>query len=347
MRDILPDLENWLKNDQEIAVATVVSTWGSSPRPVGSKLAVTRSGRITGSVSGGCVEGTVIEECTSVLDSGQPSLLEFGVADDLAWDVGLPCGGRIQVFVEPFSAYKQVYPTLKKCLQEQKSCALVTYIKGPPASYNNKLLVFEDGRTIGDLDIDRYGVDLLPVIIETLNDGKSKHLDINENTALLIEAHPAQARLIIVGAVHTAEKLVPLAQTLGFDTIVIDPRSAFNNRERFPDAGELVVEWPDEALDGIVLDNSTYVVILTHDPKIDDPALLAALRSGARYVGALGSQRTNQKRTLRLREAGLSDEEIARLYAPIGLDLGGRRPEEIAVSILAEIVQVRNKKPER
>jgi len=342
MRDILLDLEIWIKNGEEIALATVVSTWGSSPRPVGSKLAATRSGGIAGSVSGGCVEGAVIEECLSVLDSGQPSLLSFGITDDLAWDVGLPCGGKIQVFVEPFSAYEAVYSSLKGCLQDQKSCALVSYIQGSTGRYNHKLL-FEDGGTQGDLKIDKYGVNQIPALVEILKRGKSKSLEINEDTTLLVEAYPAQARLIIVGAVHTAEKLVSLSQVLGFKTIVIDPRRAFNNRERFPDADELVLEWPGEALEDIILDSSAYVVVLTHDPKLDDPALLFALRSEASYIGALGSQRTNQKRLGRLRSAGLSEGELARLYAPIGLDLGGRRPEEIAVSILGEIVKVRNK----
>ena len=347
MRDILSDLETWLENGEEIALGTVVSTWGSSPRPVASKLAVTRRGGITGSVSGGCVEGAVIDECASVLDTGQPSLLSFGVADDLAWEVGLPCGGKIQVFVEPFSAYQAVYPSFIQCLKDQKSCALVTCIKTPTGEYNRKLLVYENGESVGDLDLESYGTDLLPQVLEILRSGKSARLDIDENTAMLVEAYPAQARLVIVGAVHTAEKLVSLAGVLGFKTIVIDPRSAFNHRERFPDADELVQEWPDKALEDIGLDKSSYVVVLTHDPKLDDPALLAALRSDASYIGALGSQRTNQKRSQRLREAGLSEQELERLFAPIGLDIGGRRPEEIAVSILAEIVQVRNQALER
>jgi xanthine dehydrogenase accessory factor len=346
MRDILPDLEIWLKNSEEIALATVVSTWGSSPRPVGSKLAATRSGGIAGSVSGGCVEGAVIEECLSVLDSGQPSLLSFGIADDLAWDVGLPCGGKIQVFVEPFSAYEDVYSSLKGSLHDQVSCALVTHIKGSPGGYNRKLLLFEDGRSQGDLEINQYAGIQIPVLIEILKHGKSKSLEINKDTTLLVEAYPAQARLVIVGAVHTAEILVSLARVLGFKTIVVDPRRAFNNRERFPDADELVPEWPSEALEAIQLDSSAYVAVLTHDPKLDDPALLVALKSGARYIGALGSRRTNQKRLDRLRAAGLSEGELGRLYAPIGLDLGGRRPEEIAVSILGEIIKVRNKAPE-
>jgi len=345
MRDILPDLEQWLNNGEEIALATVASTWGSSPRPVGSKLAATRSGGIAGSVSGGCVESAVIEECLSVLDSGQPSLLSFGIADDLAWDVGLPCGGKIQVFVEPFSAYKEVYSSLKRCLRDQVSCALVTYIKGSPEGYHRKLLLFEDGRAQGNLEINQYAGIQIPALVEILKRGKSKSLEINEDTTLLVEAYPAQARLVIVGAVHTAEKLVSLARVLGFKTIVVDPRRAFNNRERFPDADELVLEWPGEALENVRLDSSAYVVVLTHDPKLDDPALLVALKSGASYIGALGSQRTNQKRLGRLRAAGLSEGQLARLFAPIGLDLGGRRTEEIAVSILAEIVNVRNKTP--
>lgn len=342
MRDILPDLEMWLNHGEQIAVATVVRTWGSSPRPIGSKLAATHSGGITGSVSGGCVEGAVIEECLSVIETKIPKLLKFGIADETAWDVGLPCGGKIEVFVEPFSAYESVFDTFKGFLEQQKACALVSYISGSPDGYNHKLLIFDNHQTLGDLEIGKNVEDLLPILSDTLKAGKSSAVDIDEETTLLVEVYPSPDRLIVIGAVHTAEKLVSLARVIGFETIVIDPRRAFNNRERFPDATELVLEWPDEALNKLALDRSAYIAVLTHDPKLDDPALLFALKSDARYIGALGSQRTNQKRIERLKEAGLTESEISRMHAPIGLDLGGRRPEEIAVSILGEIVKVRN-----
>jgi len=344
MRDVLEQLDTWHSEGREIAVATVVRTWGSSPRQVGSRLIATREGGIAGSVSGGCVEGAVIEECYAVLDSGQPSLLGFGVADEEAWQVGLPCGGTIQVLVEPFLAYKSIYQPFKNCLHEQIPCALVSYLEGSPVDFNRKLLLFADGSVEGDLDLSQYGKGALQEIKAVFHSGESQTLNPSDDVSLLVEVYPPRERLIIVGAVHTAEKLVSLAQVLGFETIIIDPRRAFNNRERFPEASRLITEWPNEALEQLELTSADYVVILTHDPKLDDPALLVALRKPARYIGALGSKRTNQKRLARLVEAGLTDAELNRLHAPIGLDIGGRRPEEIALSIMAEINKVKYKR---
>jgi len=344
MRDVLEQLEEWHGEGQEIAVATVVRTWGSSPRQVGSRLIATRDGGIAGSVSGGCVEGVVIEECLVVLDSSRPSLIGFGVADEEAWQVGLPCGGTIQVFVEPFSAYQSIYPVFKKYLQEQIPCALVTYLEGPPGGFNHKLILAAGSAPEGDLDPDRYGEGIFKQIEAVFQSGESQILNPSEDISLLVEVYPPSERLIIVGAVHTAEKLVSLAQVLGFETIVVDPRRAFNNRLRFPGASALIAEWPDKALERLELSRADYVVVLTHDPKLDDPALLVALRSQAGYIGAIGSVRTNRNRLERLRESGVTEAELSRLHAPIGLDIGGRKPEEIALSIMAEINQVKYKR---
>ena len=344
MRDVLNSLETWRQNNEEIAVATVVKTWGSAPRPVGSKLVLTRSGGIAGSVSGGCVEGAVIDEGRSVLDTGKPSLLTFQVADEEAWDVGLPCGGTIQVFVEPFSALDGIYGSLKQHLENRRPIAVAGTLKGPPEYINRKLIVLEDGRIEGDLIIPGQTNLIVSTALEMLGKETGGILDLKE-TSLFIEVYPPTPRLIIVGAVHIAEKLVSIARTVGFDTVVVDPRRAFLTRERFPHASEMVPEWPSEALLGMVLDNSAYIVVLAHDPKLDDPALQVALRSKARYVGAIGSRRTNQKRIERMRAAGLTDEQIARLYAPIGLDISARLPGEIALSIMAEVIHVRNTPP--
>lgn len=341
MRDVLDSLETWRQNNEEIAVATIVKTWGSAPRPVGSKLVLTRGGGIAGSVSGGCVEGAVIDEGISVLDTGKPSLLTFQVADEEAWDVGLPCGGTIQVFVEPFSALDGIYGSLKQHLENRQPIAVAGTLKGPPEYINRKLIVLEDGRIEGDLIIPGQTNLIVSTALEMLGKETGGILDLKE-ASLFIEVYPPTPRLIIVGAVHIAEKLVSIARTVGFDTIVVDPRRTFLTHERFPHASEMVQEWPSEALAGMVLNNSAYIVVLSHDPKLDDPALQVALRSKARYVGAIGSRRTNQKRIVRLRAAGLSDVQIARLQAPIGLDISARLPGEIALSIMAEVIQVRN-----
>jgi len=341
MRDVLDSLEKWRQNNEKIAVATVVKTWGSAPRPVGSKLILTHGGSIAGSVSGGCVEGAIIDEGISVLDTGKSSLLTFQVADEEAWDVGLPCGGTIQVFVEPFSALDGIYASLKQHLENRQPIAVAGTLKGPPEYINRKLIVLEDGRIEGDLNIPGQTNLIVSIALEMLGKETGGILDLEE-TSLFIEVYPPTPRLIIVGAVHIAEKLVSIARTVGFDTIVVDPRRAFLTRDRFPHASEMVPEWPSEALPGMDLNNSAYIVVLSHDPKLDDPALQVALRSKARYVGAIGSRRTNQKQIERLRAAGLTDEQIARLHAPIGLDIWARLPGEIALSIMAEVVQVRN-----
>jgi xanthine dehydrogenase accessory factor len=219
--------------------------------------------------------------------------------------------------------------------------AVISVLEGAPERLNHKLIVFLDGRTEGDLDIPGQKDQMIRAALELLAQGTGGTLALEDGTQLFIEVYPPVPRLIIVGAVHIAEALVPMAALLGFDTIVVDPRGAFATRERFPTATELLREWPDKALSKMTLDGTAYVVTLSHDPKLDDPAMQIALPSDARYVGALGSRRTNTLRHERLLQAGLSEEHLARLHAPVGLPLGGRSPSEIALSIMAEIVQVR------
>jgi xanthine dehydrogenase accessory factor len=342
MNDVLDSLEKWRQGGEQIAVATVVETWGSAPRPVGSKLITTLSGGIAGSVSAGCVEGAVIHEGKAVVESGQPRLVSYGVADDDAWEVGLACGGTIRVFVEPFSALSGIYPALKRSLEARQPMAVVSVLEGAPEHVNRKLIVSLDGSTEGDLSIPEHAGRIVEAALEWLAQGTGGTLELDDETTVFIEVYPPVPRLVIVGAMHIAESLVTMANEVGFDTCVVDPRTAFNNEGRFPHADYRITEWPQKALPALGLDRSAYVVILTHDPKLDHPALQAALRSDARYVGALGSRRTNEIRRKRLREAGFGEEEIARLHAPIGLPLGGRSPAEIAVSIMAQVVQARN-----
>jgi xanthine dehydrogenase accessory factor len=336
VRDILADVEGWSAEGAPIALATVVETWGSAPRPAGGKMALTPDGRIAGSVSGGCVENAVVEAGKKTLASGKPQLLHYGVSDDTAWSVGLACGGTLDIYVERLDP--ELFAPVRDALHAEKPVAVATVIRGPEGELGKKLALFEDGIVTGGID-----EAALEQARAALSEGASRRVKTDAREIFVDVLLPAP-RLVIVGGVHIAITLVSLAKTLGFRTILVDPREAFGNEKRFPHADEIVKDWPDKALARIAPDGSTAIAVLTHDPKLDDPALLSALRSRAFYVGALGSRRTQEKRQARLREAGLSDEFLSRLYAPIGLPLGGRSPEEIAISILAQIVAARNRK---
>ena len=342
MLDVLDKLDQWRQDNEPLAIATVVETWGSAPRPVGSKMVITRSGGIAGSVSAGCVEGAVIEESAAVIHSGTPRLVEFGVADETAWEVGLACGGKIKVLIEPGFSFDLIYDSLKNNLIEKKPFLTLNYLQGMDEHMNRKLLVEPGGQQVGDLELPNGGDEVLKQALEMLDNEKGGTIQALNGAILFVEVHPQPPKLIIIGAVHLSEPLITIANTLGFETILIDPREAFASRERYPHADQLVQTWPDVALQEYQLDKSAYIVVLTHDPKLDDPALITALSSDARYVGALGSKRTNKKRMERLRSAGLNQNQLSRLHAPIGLELGGRSSTEIAISIMAEIVQVRN-----
>lgn len=344
MRDVLDKLDQWRQVQQEIAVTTVIETWGSAPRPVGSKMITTSEGGIAGSVSAGCVEGAVIQEALLVMEIGKPKLIEFGVADDTAWEVGLACGGTIRVFIEPGFALNSIYQSLADKIKQGESFVTINILEGHENVLNKKLLVQADGDIIGDLSLPEGTARIVEESLLFLERGESGVLTLPDRTRIFLEVYPPPSKLFIIGAVQLADPLISLANAIGFDTILIDPREAFATRERFPHVKMLIRKWPQEGLAEFVLDKSTYVVVLTHDPKLDDPALQSSLQSEARYVGALGSQRTNQKRLERLRKGGLTEEQLSNLHAPIGLDLGGRSPGEIAVSIMAEIVKVKNNK---
>lgn len=306
MREILGELNRWTADGEEVAIATVVETWGSSPRPLGSKMAVTRSGKMAGSVSNGCIEGAVFEEAQKILKGGHAHIAAFGVADDVAFDVGLACGGHIEVFVQPLAA---VHRELIGMLNRDEAATLRTDLSSGDA-------VLTRGAPSGS-ELAR-------------RDGDS-----------FVEPFRRPAHLVIVGAIHIAIPLHRLAKLMGYRVTVVDARAKFATRERFPEADELIVAWPDEAMAKIAVDNSTYVVVLTHDPKFDLPALRSVLGKDAGYIGAIGSRKTNQNRFDKLREEGFTDEQIARVRGPIGLDLGSRGAEETALGILAEITAVR------
>jgi len=306
MREVLSELNEWTRSGEDIAIATVVETWGSSPRPLGSKMLVTRSGKMAGSVSNGCIEGAVFEEAQKVLKSGQPKIAAFGVADDVAFEVGLACGGHIEVFIQPFGrAQQQVLAMLNR---------------DEPATLRTNLLTgdaeFVEGTPQGTELAKRQG-------------------------DVFVEPFRRPAHLVIIGAIHIAIPLHRLARLMGYRVTVVDARAKFATKERFPEADELIVAWPDEAMAKITVDNSTYVVVLTHDPKFDLPALRSVLQKDAGYVGAIGSRKTNQNRIDALRREGFTEEQLSRVHGPIGLDLGSRGAEETALGILAEITAVR------
>jgi xanthine dehydrogenase accessory factor len=320
--DVLTQASSWLESGKRVSLATVVSTWGSSPRPAGSMLGVSDEGKFVGSVSGGCIEGAVIDEGLAVMKDGKPRLLDFGVTDEMAWEVGLACGGEMKVYVE-----QAPEAAILKNLLARRPIALVTETTTGAISLVG-LDSAEGALALSD--------DTLAQTRAALRGDRSITIDA-EAGKLLVRAFNPPLRMLIVGAVHIAQTLAPMAQLSGFDVTVVDPRAAFATPERFPGT-PLEPHWPDEVMAKLAPDLRTAVVTLVHDPKIDDPALEAALASEAFYVGALGSRGTHAKRVERLKEKGFTDDQISRIHAPVGLPLGGRKTPEIAVAILAEAI---------
>lgn len=331
MRDVLNEVSKWTERGDRVAVATVVGVRRSAPRPLGAKMAVNERGEIAGAVSGGCVEGAVVEIADGVIRGGPPQLQHFGIADDEAWDVGLPCGGEIDVWVQAYEPGRFGAVT-----RSGGRATEVTMLEG--SSPGSKLLVEADGARSGSLGAPELDDEAARVASELLWSDRSER-----RGPLFYDVTAPEPRLIIFGAVDIAASLCSLARAAGWRPYVVDPRARFATEARFPDAVEVIAGWPEGAfarLGGI--DPATSIVVLTHDPKLDDAALQIALRSPARFVGAMGSRRAQESRRERLLAAGLSDEELARLSAPLGLDLGAVGGEETALSILAEVVAVRH-----
>lgn len=312
--DMLTVAERWLDAGKGVALATVVQTWGSAPRPVGAQLAVSDEAEIMGSVSGGCVEGAVVEDALEAMDDGTCRILEFGVSDDDAFAVGLACGGTIRVMVEPVDRGAGPSRDLIHQLIRARASRAAVGLETDTATWTRRVLTYDDAP--GRFDTDRSGFD----------DSRFVHV---RNPSL---------RLIVVGGVHIAQPLIQMAQLAGYDSTLIDPREAFASAVRFPGV-DLIHDWPDAAMTALAPDHRTAVVTLTHDPKLDDPALHVALKSGAFYIGALGSTRTHSKRVARLQERGFTETEIGRLDAPVGLDIGSQSPAEIAISVMAEMTE--------
>lgn len=308
----------WVDAGQGAALATVIETWGSAPRRVGAQLVVAGDGAMEGSVSGGCVEGAVVLEALEVIDQGGTRVLEYGVSDGDAFAVGLACGGNIRVLVEPIGDGGMPVDMLRALVAARAARQQTAYEVALDGGARRLVHEGHDAR----FRMDRSGV--------------------SEDGTTFVAIHNPPLRLVVVGGVHIAQHLVSMAQGAGFDPLVVDPRAAFGAAARFPQA-QVINDWPDDALAEIGVDARTALVLLTHDPKLDDPALEVALRSDVFYIGALGSKRTHAARVARLTEAGFDADQIARINGPVGLDIGAAGPAEIAVSILAQMIQTLRK----
>jgi xanthine dehydrogenase accessory factor len=320
VHDPIEAVREWLEECGSVALATVVSTWGSSPVPVGGQLAVAPDGRFEGSVSGGCVEVDVIAEAAGVISSSRPKLLEFGIADEAAWRSGLPCGGTIRIIVESLrrsSDTDYIDAVLEARRSRSTLCILTNLSTGA-----RRICSLQ---TAGANDLQK-----------AIASGESKLIDTADGETFLHILAPT-VRVIAAGATHVAQVLADLAQRIGYDVAIVDPRAAFASQDRF-DGMPTLTDWPDVSLAALRLDERTAVVALTHAAHLDDEALTAALRSNCLYIGALGSKKTHGRRLERLRAAGFSDMDLQRIHAPVGLAIGAKGPAEIAVSILAQIV---------
>ncbi|MFN4282733.1 MAG: XdhC family protein [Alphaproteobacteria bacterium] len=336
--DILRTAAAWRQAGKGVALATVVATWGSSPRPVGSQLVADDAGNFQGSVSGGCVEGAVIGEAQAAIKDGKARLLQFGISDEQAWDVGLACGGKVEILVTAANGHEAMLGASLAAAEAKRPYAIVTDI----ASGAQTLLPpsFSSGES--------------ELILSPVAQAEAERALAREKSApieaggqrLFVNVIVPPRRLAVVGAVHIAQQLVPMAAMAGHEVTVIDPRSAFGNAFRFPGV-TLSNDWPDEALAAFKPDARSAVVTLTHDPKLDDPALAAALRSDCFFIGALGSRKTHASRVERLKAQGFADGEIARIHGPVGLAIGAVSPAEIAISVLAQITQVLHDDPAR
>ena len=347
MRELNDTIASWQSEGLDFGRAIVVRTFGSAPRPAGAVMLAAADGRLAGSVSGGCVEGAAFEEISSARQDDRARVIRYGISDEQAWDVGLACGGTIDVLVEP-----RLRPEIAAASRSAGVCVAIPLpADAPSAEFGpvtpgdgeappSVVLVGEDGTLTGSLGSATADAALRLAALKALDRGESGTVEI-EGRQVFLEAYPVKPRLVVVGAVEVARFLVRFARELGYETIVVDGRASFATPARFPDIDQLIVGWPDEVADQIGLGPRDAVAVLTHDVKFDEPAIVEALRRGCRYVGAVGSRKTQGDRRARLREAGLTDSELDQLRGPVGLDLGGRAPAETALAIMAEVVAER------
>jgi len=338
--DVTETIELWRKDGRRVALATVVDTKRSAPQPIGTKMAVQDGGQIVGAVSGGCVEGAVVEIAEEILAGAEPRLAQYGIDDGEAWDVGLPCGGEISIWVEGYTT-----GSLQARFTERASAggraAIVTALEGTPRP-GSKLLVRVDELPLGTLGEPGLDTAALALAEEALW-SERRGLHEYEGGQIFVDVAAPPARLVIVGAVDFAAQLSALAKFTGWRAFVVDPRSRFATPERFPAAEQVIAAWPEEAFSQLeAIDAATAIAVLTHDPKLDDAALIAALASPARYIGAMGSRHAQARRRERLLAAGVDPDELERVAAPIGLDVGSITAAETALSIMGEIVATWN-----
>ncbi|MFH8492679.1 XdhC family protein [Streptomyces coeruleorubidus] len=363
MLDLAGHLHEWIEEGRDFAVATVVAVGGSAPRPPGAALAVSADGTAIGSVSGGCVEGAVYDLCLQVLQDGQTRVERFGYSDEDAFAVGLTCGGTIDIMIAPYDADDAAQTAALSAAAHGEPVSLARVVHGPAGLLGRAVLVRPDGAHEGGLgghpDLDRTAIAQARALLDA---GRTGTVEVSASGAgwgsprtesgggshcpggltLLVESAVPPPRMIVFGAIDFAAALVRAGKFLGYHVTVCDARPVFATRARFPDADDIVVDWPHRYLASTDTDGRTVLCVLTHDAKFDIPLLTEALRLPVAYVGAMGSRRTHEDRNRRLREAGVSERELARLRSPIGLDLGARTPEETALSIAAEIVAARH-----
>ena len=351
MRDILGTITKWWDEGETFGLATVVRTFRSAPRDPGAALAVEPDGEVVGSVSGGCVEGAVYELSTEVASSGQPVLQTYGVSDDDAFAVGLTCGGILDIFVEPIS--RETFPELGEiaaAVERGEPVAVATVISGP-GQVGARRVIWGDVERASDGSLgsgERLDAavddDVRGMLAQGLT-GVRRYGEHGERRgdelAVFVNSFAPPPRMLVFGAIDFAAAVARVGKFLGYHVTVCDARPIFATKSRFPDADEVIVDWPHRFLAGIEVDARTVICVLTHDPKFDVPVLEVALRTPAGYIGAMGSRRTHEDRLERLRAIGMTEEELARMRSPIGLDLGARTPEETAVSIAAELIQLR------
>jgi xanthine dehydrogenase accessory factor len=333
VKDVLDTLERWIGEGLRFATATVVRTERSAPRDPGAVLAVSEKGEVAGSVTGGCVEPAVYEEAMAVLDGGPPKLLEYGIADEEAFEVGLPCGGTVHIFVDTLDPV--LVAPIATAVREERPVALAVNVEG--ASIGAKQLVYGDSAENGEVASKARGL---------LARGQTGFVSVGDEEVFVSSFAP-RPRMYVFGAIDFASTLASIGRFMGYRVTVCDARAKFVTPERFPDVDELVVDWPDRFLASAPVDERTAICVLTHDAKFDVPILKHALSTDAGYIGAMGSRRTTERRAERLREEGVTDEDLARVHAPIGLPIGSRSPEEVAIAIAAEIISVFNAKTPR
>jgi xanthine dehydrogenase accessory factor len=338
MKELLPDIERWREAGKKVAVATVVQAYGSAPRRPGSKMAISEDGEFVGSVSGGCVENDVVEHAKQVIEEDHSRLVPYGISDEMAFNVGLACGGRIEVFIQPFG----------KAFPLEKPVAFAYEIDGP--SQGQGMLAWEFGKHRGSLGHgEGFDERVAHDAIAALGDAQPRQLKYDDApdgpVRVFVDTYPAPPTIVLFGGVHIAVALTKVAKATDlFKVVIVDARGVWATPERFPHADEIHVMHADDYLKDHPLGSNTYVAVLSHDPKLDDPALLGALPSKARYVGAIGSNKTQAERRERLKAAGLTEEQLSKLQGPIGLDINAQTPEEIAVAILGQMIAAKNGK---